>query len=65
MHSTTLPAKSGEGQKQVVSELEEQEVGSQVLRQRGRISGQGTSGMFCVGGTSGGEDEDEVGGAGG
>ena len=63
MHSTTLPAKSGLGQKHLVSEFEEQPVGSQVLRQRGRISGQGTSGTFCVGGASGAEED--AGGAGG
>ena len=63
MHSTTLPAKSGLGQKHLVSELDEHPVGSQVLRQRGRISGQGTSGALFVGGTSG-AGEEEAGSAG-
>lgn len=63
MQSTTFPAKSGLGQKHLVSELDEQPDGSQVLRHRGRISGQGTSGTLAVGGTSGAEDD--AGGAGG
>ena len=60
----TLPAKSGDGQKQLVSLLDLQVAGSQVLRHLGRISGHGTSGALLVGGTSGAGGEDEAGSVG-
>jgi hypothetical protein len=65
MHEMTLLAKSGLGQKQVVSLLEEQPEGSQVLRQRGRRSGHGASGELLVGGTAGPVDAGGGGGGGG
>jgi hypothetical protein len=54
MQSMTFSLKSGEGQKHLVSELELQVAGSQVLRHLGRRDGQpaGSSGLLLVGGAS-------------